>query len=134
MILGKTTYYQKLSSSTFSAILYSNVNNVCCYNICVASRFVAIMYKFTDSRIQVSHVINVVHRYLLHNSHLVNLASFLRALHFLGEDDVDVDEVQCIIANLIDKVNFKPEPWRQTSVCVHSCTGVMIFGEQMIRY
>ncbi len=32
------------------------------------------------------------------------LAGFLGALHSLGEKDMDVDEVQCILANLIDKV------------------------------
>ncbi|XP_064393757.1 PCI domain-containing protein 2-like isoform X2 [Halichondria panicea] len=41
--------------------------------------------------------------YLLMGTFQLPLAGFLGALHSLGEKDMDVDEVQCILANLIDK-------------------------------
>ncbi len=44
------------------------------------------------------------YRYLLMGTVQLPLAGFLGALHSLGEKDMDVDEVQCILANLIDKV------------------------------
>lgn len=42
--------------------------------------------------------------YLLLGTHQLPLQAFEGALKFTGEEDVDVDEVQCIVANLIDKV------------------------------
>ena len=46
-------------------------------------------------------------RYLLLGTHQLPLSGFLGALQFLGERDMDVDEVQCILANLIDKVSWE---------------------------
>ena len=43
-------------------------------------------------------------RYLLLGTHQVSLRSFEGAMIFLGEKDIDSDEVQCIVANLIEKV------------------------------
>lgn len=43
--------------------------------------------------------------YLVQGTHFLPLASFETALRFSGEEDTDIDEVQCIIANLIDKVS-----------------------------
>ncbi|CAI8028612.1 PCI domain-containing protein 2 [Geodia barretti] len=45
---------------------------------------------------------------LLQKTHLILLASFETALKFSGDEDTDIDEVQCIIANLIDKVSPSP--------------------------
>jgi hypothetical protein len=44
---------------------------------------------------------------LLQGTHLLPLASFETALKFSGEEDTDIDEVQCIIANLIDKTYIR---------------------------
>ena len=38
-------------------------------------------------------------------THQVSLRSFEGAMVFLGEKDIDSDEVQCIVANLIEKVS-----------------------------
>ena len=43
-------------------------------------------------------------RYLLLGTHQLPLNAFEGSLRFLGETDIDIDEVQCIVANLIDKV------------------------------
>lgn len=40
-------------------------------------------------------------RYLLLRTHQLSLDAFLVALKFMQVDDVDIDEVQCILANLI---------------------------------
>lgn len=40
-------------------------------------------------------------RYLLLKTHQLSLDAFLFALKFMQVDDVDIDEVQCILANLI---------------------------------
>ena len=42
--------------------------------------------------------------YLIQDTHQLNLKAFEGSLKYLGESDIDADEVQCIIANLIDKV------------------------------
>ncbi|CAH0725231.1 unnamed protein product, partial [Brenthis ino] len=39
--------------------------------------------------------------YLVENSHQIDIASFQAALHIMGQEDVDSDETQCIVANLI---------------------------------
>ena len=44
------------------------------------------------------------HRYLIQGTHQLNLKAFEGCVRYLGETDMDTDEVQCIIANLIDKV------------------------------
>ena len=44
-------------------------------------------------------------RYLLLGTHQLPLNAFEASLRFLGETDIDIDEVQCIVANLIDKVS-----------------------------
>ena len=43
-------------------------------------------------------------RYLLLGTHQLSLRSFEGALVYLGENDIDSDEVQCIVANLIERV------------------------------
>lgn len=40
-------------------------------------------------------------RYLLLRTHQLSLDAFLVALKFMQVEDVDIDEVQCILANLI---------------------------------
>lgn len=47
-----------------------------------------------------------LYRYLLLGTHQVPLRSFEGALVYLGEKDIDSDEVQCIVANLIEKVYY----------------------------
>ena len=42
--------------------------------------------------------------YLIQGTHQLNLKAFEGSLKYLGESDIDGDEVQCITANLIDKV------------------------------
>lgn len=37
------------------------------------------------------------------NTHMIKLEAFLAVLHFLGTD-IDVDELACILANLIAQV------------------------------
>jgi hypothetical protein len=44
---------------------------------------------------------------LLQKTHLIPLASFETALKFSGDEETDIDEVQCIIANLIDKAYIR---------------------------
>ncbi|KAJ0178686.1 hypothetical protein K1T71_005461 [Dendrolimus kikuchii] len=39
--------------------------------------------------------------YLSEKNHLIDIASFQAALQLMGQDDVDSDETQCIVANLI---------------------------------
>lgn len=39
--------------------------------------------------------------YLVENSHQIDIASFQAALQIMGQEDVDSDETQCIVANLI---------------------------------
>ncbi|KAG6441418.1 PCI domain-containing protein 2 homolog [Manduca sexta] len=39
--------------------------------------------------------------YLAENTHQIDIASFQAALKIMGQDDVDADETQCIVANLI---------------------------------
>ncbi|GBP47680.1 PCI domain-containing protein 2 homolog [Eumeta japonica] len=39
--------------------------------------------------------------YLVENTHQIDIASFQAALHLMGQEDVDSDETQCIVANLI---------------------------------
>ncbi|XP_053603386.1 PCI domain-containing protein 2 homolog [Plodia interpunctella] len=39
--------------------------------------------------------------YLAENTHQIDIASFQAALQIMGQDDVDADETQCIVANLI---------------------------------
>ncbi|XP_004933693.1 PCI domain-containing protein 2 homolog [Bombyx mandarina] len=39
--------------------------------------------------------------YLAENSHQIDIASFEAALQIMGQEDVDSDETQCIVANLI---------------------------------
>ncbi|CAK1599012.1 unnamed protein product [Parnassius mnemosyne] len=39
--------------------------------------------------------------YLLENTHQIDIASFEAALQIMGQEDVDSDETQCIVANLI---------------------------------
>ncbi|XP_068631187.1 PCI domain-containing protein 2 homolog [Battus philenor] len=39
--------------------------------------------------------------YLLENTHQIEIASFQAALQIMGQEDVDSDETQCIVANLI---------------------------------
>ncbi|KAM3967371.1 PCI domain-containing protein 2 [Aphomia sociella] len=39
--------------------------------------------------------------YLAENTHQIDIASFQAALQLMGQDDVDSDETQCIVANLI---------------------------------
>ncbi|XP_041970236.1 PCI domain-containing protein 2 homolog [Aricia agestis] len=39
--------------------------------------------------------------YLAENSHQIEIASFQAALQIMGQEDVDSDETQCIVANLI---------------------------------
>ena len=46
-------------------------------------------------------------RYLLLGTHQLPLNAFERSLQFLGETEIDIDEVQCIVANLIDKVSLR---------------------------
>ena len=46
-------------------------------------------------------------RYLLLGTHQLPLNAFEGSLRFLGETDIDIDEVQCIVANLIDKVHTR---------------------------
>ena len=49
-------------------------------------------------------------RYLLLGTHQIPLRSFEGALVYLGEKDIDSDEVQCIVANLIEKVGAGCRP------------------------
>lgn len=57
-------------------------------------------------------------RYLLLGTHLLPLRAFEGAMVFLGEKDVDSDEVQCIVANLIEKVtNYAATV---TMLCIYS--------------
>lgn len=51
------------------------------------------------------HLLTSSIRYLLQRTHLIPLVSFESSLKFSGDHDTDIDEVQCIIANLIDKVS-----------------------------
>lgn len=44
---------------------------------------------------------------LMMNNHIVPIDAFMTALKFMGQEDVDSDEVQCIIANLIYKNYIK---------------------------
>ena len=46
------------------------------------------------------------YRYLLLGTHQLSLRAFEGAMVFLGEKDIDSDEVQCIVANLIEKVSI----------------------------
>lgn len=46
-------------------------------------------------------VVSFLHRYLLLKTHQLSLDAFLVALKFMHVEDVDIDEVQCILANLI---------------------------------
>ncbi|KPJ06019.1 PCI domain-containing protein 2-like [Papilio machaon] len=39
--------------------------------------------------------------YLIENTHQIEIASFQAALQLVGQEDVDSDETQCIVANLI---------------------------------
>lgn len=39
--------------------------------------------------------------YLAENSHQIDIASFQAAMHVMGQDEMDADETQCIVANLI---------------------------------
>lgn len=48
-------------------------------------------------------------RYLLLRTHQLSLDAFLVALKFMRVEDVDIDEVQCILANLIYMVS-EPRP------------------------
>eukprot|EP00118_Oscarella_pearsei_P023178 m.273980 g.273980 ORF g.273980 m.273980 type:complete len:446 (+) comp40581_c0_seq11:415-1752(+) len=41
--------------------------------------------------------------FLILNVHQLPLSAFVLSMQMVGEDDMDVDEVQCIVANLIDK-------------------------------
>jgi hypothetical protein len=55
-------------------------------------------------------------RYLLLRTHQLSLDAFLVALKFMHVEDVDIDEVQCILANLIYMVRessslLKQLPW-----------------------
>ena len=43
-------------------------------------------------------------RYLILGTHQLSLKAFEGAMKYLGETDMDADEVQCIAANLIEKV------------------------------
>ncbi len=45
-----------------------------------------------------------VHSYRLQATHQLPLQAFEAAMRYSGEVDIDLDEVQCILANLIDKV------------------------------
>ncbi|CAG0919718.1 unnamed protein product [Notodromas monacha] len=45
--------------------------------------------------------------FLLFNSHQIDILLFERALRFLGMEDVDTAETQCIVANLIDEGRIK---------------------------
>lgn len=49
------------------------------------------------------------YRYLILGTHQLPLKSFEGALRYLGETDIDIDETQCIGANLIDKVSYPGE-------------------------
>lgn len=49
-------------------------------------------------------------RYLLLRTHQLSLDAFLVALKFMQVEDVDIDEVQCILANLIYMVRRPPQP------------------------
>lgn len=51
-----------------------------------------------------SYLISSFFSYLIRGTHQLNLTAFEGSLKYLGEADVDSDEIQCIIANLIDKV------------------------------
>lgn len=54
-------------------------------------------------------------RYLLLKTHQLSLDAFLVALKFMHVEDVDIDEVQCILANLIHMVS---ESWPALSRAV----------------
>lgn len=45
--------------------------------------------------------------YLIQGTHQLNLKAFEGCVKYLGETDMDTDEVQCIIANLIDKAYIR---------------------------
>lgn len=61
-------------------------------------------------------------RYLLLRTHQLSLDAFLVALKFMHVEDVDIDEVQCILANLIYMVRessslLKQLPWPLEPIC-----------------
>ena len=58
-------------------------------------------------------------RYLLLGTHQIPLHAFEGSLKSLGETEMDLDEVQCIVANLIDKVCVE-------GVWVHGVHGVCV--------
>lgn len=43
----------------------------------------------------------VLQVYLIKQTHQLDIESFLTALRFAGEEDMTIDETQCIVANLI---------------------------------
>jgi hypothetical protein len=45
--------------------------------------------------------------YVMFNTHQIDIDLFEKALRYLGMDDVDKAETQCIIANLIDEGRIK---------------------------
>lgn len=45
--------------------------------------------------------------YLVENNHQIDIASFQAALQMMGQEDVDSDETQCIVANLIYQGKIK---------------------------
>ncbi|CAH2243256.1 PCI domain-containing protein 2 homolog [Pararge aegeria] len=45
--------------------------------------------------------------YLVENNHQIDIASFQAALQMMGQEDVDSDETQCIVANLIFQGKIK---------------------------
>ena len=57
--------------------------------------------------IQVIFVGFVPFRYLLMKTHQLPVSAFLSALQFMEVEDIDLDEVQCIVANLIYLVSVK---------------------------
>ncbi len=45
--------------------------------------------------------------YLISQTHQLDLQNFVEALHFVGEDDMTLDETHCIVANLIFEGKIK---------------------------
>lgn len=57
-------------------------------------------------------------RYLLLKTHQLPLDAFLVALRMMQVEDVDIDEVQCILANLIYMVRTCTRTHTHTDVCI----------------
>lgn len=70
-------------------------------------------------------VVSFLCRYLLLKTHQLSLDAFLVALKFMHVEDVDIDEVQCILANLIYMV-------RESACCQQGWDVVLTSPEDLL--